>query len=645
MNQPVIVCGLGRVGWPVLEYLKAAGLPVAAIDLHARPEDPRLTGVRFIQGDCRRQELFEQIGLANARGVLILTSDDLVNISTALMIRHLHPEVRIVVRLFNQNLIARLGQAVHNVYAMSVSALTAPVLALTALSGEALGSFHLDDGPRLLAEVDVARAGLAGQSISQVTSQHELAVLAHWPAAGKEHLLADIDAKAALVSGDRLIVCGKPGKLQALTEVGEADWLPQLRLAGLVRRQARMIQQAVTEIDTPVKVCTLVLLAVVLASTLVYCFGMGRAFHDGLFRTISVAAGGDLHEEELAEPWQKVFVAFLRIMGAAVVATFTALVTNYLIRARLGTALEIRRIPDGGHVVVCGLGNIGFRVVEELLQRGERVVVIESSAQSRFIATTRRQGVAVILGDATVSEVLRQANAGTARAVIAATDNQLSNLEIALLVRELNPKQRVVLRMSDPHLAQVLREAANVRYAMSTSSLAAPAFVAALFGDRVLNLFLIGGKALAIVELTVEADEPVCNQSVRALSLDYRMVPVSLTRARTSTDSIMLGHRLAVGDKLVAILTLPDLARLLRRERVPTDWAVQVTEFPIPARGWLIQLLRTQRQLDAGTAEKAVDALPLELACDVTRGQAEDLVALCSREKVTTKLQQVDGKP
>src|SRR5262245_8132306 len=119
MNQAVILCGLGRVGWPVLEYLKAAGLPVVAIDTHARPDDPRLAGVRFIAGDCQRRELYEEAGLANARGVLVLTSDDLVNISTTLMIRHLNPEVRIVVRLFNQNLLARLGQAVRNVFALS----------------------------------------------------------------------------------------------------------------------------------------------------------------------------------------------------------------------------------------------------------------------------------------------------------------------------------------------------------------------------------------------------------------------------------------------------------------------------------------------------------------------------------------------
>ena len=41
---------------------------------------------------------------------------------------------------------------------------------------------------------------------------------------------------------------------------------------------------------------------------------------------------------------------------------------------------------------------------------------------------------------------------------IAATDSELANLEIALLAREGNPRQRVVVRLSDPQFAQAVRE-------------------------------------------------------------------------------------------------------------------------------------------------------------------------------------------
>ena len=217
-------------------------------------------------------------------------------------------------------------------------------------------------------------------------------------------------------------------------------------------------------------------------------------------------------------------------------------------------------------MIVCGVGSVGFRAVEELLHLGDKVVGIERSADSAFVATARRLGVPVIVGDATVPEVLRQAHAATARAVIAATNRELVNLEIALLVREMNPHQRVVLLLVDPQLAQTVREAAAVRLAVSIPALAAPAFVAALFGDRVRSVFLVEGKLLAVVDLAVPADDAfLAGRTVPELAIDYQLMPLRVQGAGQQTRP--LDARLTVGDRLTAILALADLQRLLQRER------------------------------------------------------------------------------
>src|SRR5437763_9334829 len=98
MDRPIVLCGLGRMGARVLEYLRAAGMPTVVVDNTCPADDPRLQGVRLVAGDCRRREVLERAGVASARGVLVLTSDDLLNITTALTIRSLNPEVRIVLR-------------------------------------------------------------------------------------------------------------------------------------------------------------------------------------------------------------------------------------------------------------------------------------------------------------------------------------------------------------------------------------------------------------------------------------------------------------------------------------------------------------------------------------------------------------------
>jgi Trk K+ transport system NAD-binding subunit len=647
MEQPVILCGLGRVGGRVLEYLRAAGLPLVVIDLHARANDPRLVNVRLVKGDFRQREVLEQAGIDQARGVLILTSDDLVNISTTLMVRHLHPTVRIVVRLFNQNLIPRLGKAVANVYALSVSALTAPLLALTALAGEVLGAFSLEDGRRHVADLTVSdHSALRGQTIREATERHGAVALAYLPRGGPDRVLLDIDREARLAAGDHLVVCGEPRGLRPLVSDLKDDLLPGVRWAGWLRRQTRVLRRTLGEIDLLVKVCTGLLLATVVVSTLVYRLGIitaeNKSYADALYRTISVmATGADMHEEELDRHWQKVFVSILRLAGAALVAAFTALFTNYLLRARLGGALEVRRIPDSGHIVVCGLGNVGFRVIEELLGYGERVVVIELMRDSRFMATARQLGVAVIVGDATVMEVLRQAHVGTSRAVVAATDNELANLEIALLARELNPHQRVIVRLADTHLAETLREAANIRFALSIPSMAAPAFMAALFGDRVQTVFLVAGRLLAVVEVAAQADDPfLTGQSVRALMIDFRLVPVSLVKADRSPVSNPVAVRIEPGDRLLAILALPDLERLLRREKPCAEWAVEATRFPAAARSLLAQVLRERQGVSGDDAERALDGPPVCLANSLTRGQAEELLEVLGKADVIGRLRQ-----
>ncbi len=640
--KPIILCGLGRMGARVLDYLRAAGLPAVVIDTVAIPNDPRLAGVRLVQGDCRRREVLEQAGVGEARGVLILTNDDQLNLSTALTVRTISPDVRIVLRMFNNNLLGRMGQTVRNVFALSTSMLTAPLLATAALTGQALGTFRIDDsagGLRQLVEVTVSPTSPhVGKTAGSVTVGRDLILLAHLPASGEPRLLLEADPGARLQAGDRLILCGPPAALAPLLAEGEDD--DKLRWAGWLARGWRVVRNFVAEMDTAVLICTVVLLVTVVVSTAVLMLGVEkyRRPHDAFLRAVSImATGAPLKEEDYEDnPGIRIFVPILRIVGAALLAAFTAIVTQYLIRARLGGLLEVRRVPEGGHVIVCGLSPVGFRVTEELIKLGEKVVVIEMDAACRFVPTARRLGAAVMIGDASVIEVLRQANAATARAVVSATNNDLTNLEVALLARELNPEQRVVPLAGDPQFARMLREAADIRLAVSVPALAAPASVAGLFGDRVMNVFMIAERLFAALDLIIHEGDPFIGQALRAAAIDYGLLPAGLVQKAGPGSSLVT--RLGEGDRVVGLIALTDLERLLRREPVPRTLSVSVTACPLPTIPWLAGLLRTTRGLGQEDAEKAAASLPLTVAENLTRGQAEDLLAQLARERVVATI-------
>lgn len=641
VDRPVLLCGLGKVGWRVLDFLRAAGTPVVAIDVRADPEDPRLAGIRYVKGDCRNPLVLERAGVATAEGILIVTSDDLVNVATALAVRRLNPTSRIVVRMFNPGLIERLGSAIQNTTALSVSALTAPLIAMTAVTGDALGAFSADGVPQQIAEVAVdVGSELAGRRLTDVAEQHKILVLAFTPAAGEPQRLHDVPGDAKLEVGDRFVACGHPTDLEPLLAHGRGDLLSGVLWASAIRRWLRTARRTLADVDLGVKIGATALLLTVAGSTLVFRFGVDLPWGDAIYQTVSViATGGDLHGENRPE-WFKVFLSGLKLTGTALVAAFTAILTNFLLRAKLGGAFETRKIPDGGHIVVCGLGNVGFRVVQELVRLGHRVVAVEKANDNPFAATVRRMGVPVVIGDATEPEVLAQVRANTARAIVATVESELANLEIALLARQTTPNQRVVVRLTDPDFAQALRDAAGVKLAIATPAVAAPAFAAALYGDRVHTLIPVGDRTLAVAELTIQTDDPcLAGQSLVAAMIDYRFLPLAIGgKEPFAASGIPRTHRIAAGEKLTVAIGRVGLERLLSRQSASREWSIRVDSFPPTAVEALLPVVRAARSCSGDEAMALLKAGEFELARGRTRGEAEELLARVARERAKARI-------
>jgi voltage-gated potassium channel Kch len=150
-------------------------------------------------------------------------------------------------------------------------------------------------------------------------------------------------------------------------------------------------------------------------------------------------------------------------------------------------------------VLVCGMGHVGFRVVELLARLGERAVVVTSETRSEWRRAATAAGATVVVGDARDPDLLRSVGLMEARALLAVTDRDPVNLEIALDARRLRPDLPVVARIFDQNLAQQLEAGHGVRRALSVSGLAAPAFAGAALGESVLASFASNGKLDVVV--------------------------------------------------------------------------------------------------------------------------------------------------
>src|SRR5215210_1804786 len=103
-----------------------------------------------------------------------------------------------------------------------------------------------------------------------------------------------------------------------------------------------------------------------------------------------------------------------------------------------------------GHCIVCGMGDVGYRVVELLHRLGEEVRVVTLQAREDRLRIAESLGVTIVIGDARNEELLqKKVDLASAKLVIAATDQDLVNIEVALDARRLRPDIPLVLRLFD----------------------------------------------------------------------------------------------------------------------------------------------------------------------------------------------------
>ena len=124
-------------------------------------------------------------------------------------------------------------------------------------------------------------------------------------------------------------------------------------------------------------------------------------------------------------------------------------------RARRLTGLVgLNAVPRRDHVVVVGLGQVGYRLCTLLRECGIPVVVVEADEDDESVGHARRDKLPVVIGRGADPVVLRRLSLDRARALAAVTPDDLTNVEVAMTARSLADELRVVLRAGDGEVAQ-----------------------------------------------------------------------------------------------------------------------------------------------------------------------------------------------
>jgi voltage-gated potassium channel len=214
------------------------------------------------------------------------------------------------------------------------------------------------------------------------------------------------------------------------------------------------------------------------------------------------------------------------------------------------------------HIIVCGLGRTGYRVVHVLLRLGEEVIGVEQDADSPFLEEIREINVPVLLGDARDEDMLDQARVRQASAIVICTEDDLTSLAIALEARELNPGIKVVMRMFDALLAEKVQSGFGIHTAFSTSALAAPAFAAAATRAQIDHSFYVDDILMNVARITVQPDSALKGRTIAHVEKELDLSIVLYKGLEVLDMHPAPEITLRPGDYLVVFASLEALSRL-----------------------------------------------------------------------------------
>ena len=295
----------------------------------------------------------------------------------------------------------------------------------------------------------------------------------------------------------------------------------------------------------------------------------GMSWIDALYfstETIATVGYGDF--SFMQQPmWLRIWGIGLMFGGVTTTAILVAFIADVLLSRRMARSAGRRRVRHlRNHVIVVGLGSFGIRVVSDLVAAGYDVAVIERNDDNRFLSTAARLDVPVIFGDATLRQTLESARIEDARAVAVLTQDDMVNIETAIVLHEMLGRRDVpiVLRVYDRALGAAVAHRFKFENVRSTVELAAPWFIGAAMGLLVLGTFSVGQRSFMIGGVHVEPGSEL--DGIRMADLSTQTRVIAITRPQTAARlHPRRDTRLTAGDTAYLVGPYRELLATLRK--------------------------------------------------------------------------------
>lgn len=564
----IIVCGLGRTGHLIFSLLRQQGLNVVGISREPLSDQDGA----IVVGDLRSAQTLCQAGIDTAHTLLLATSDDALNLAILTQARLINPGIRIINRLFNVSLGERLDQTLPNHVSLSVAALAAPLFAFAALGNRAIGQIRLFGVTwPIFEEVIDADHPWHGRPLKELWDDRSRLLIYYHSPRHYIDLVSAVMSDQVLESGDRLVLATRPAvQRQRQVRPLVQTWQRLAVTLNQIRRRGR----------ATLLVLLTLLITIFLATTTYLWTNLDTPVVDALYFSVGMitGAGGQEGVAENSSDAVKLFTVVMMLVGTGVIGICYALLNDFILGAHFQNVWSVARLPRQHHVVVCGLGGVGYQIVNHLQAAGHKVVVIEQDSHNRFLTAVKSQKVPVLLADARLASTLETVNVRQCDALVVVTSSDTVNLEIALTARHLTTALPIVVRTQDGEFAHQMQQVFEFDQVMSPMALAAPAFAAAAVGEQILGNGMSGSLLWVAIATLITPNHPFHGQSIRAVAQRSDLVPLYIeSQGKTFHGYDLLEFILQEGD--VLYLTMPaNRLKQLRRGPVRMETSTRTPD-------------------------------------------------------------------
>jgi hypothetical protein len=409
----------------------------ACVLLIGRGELPDATAEALADGgvEVRRLEeptdaqIREALGERRIERVVIVSRHDHVSLRQALIVAHVRPGISMLVTVFDLDVAGHLQGSARNVRVMSMADIVAPSFA----------------GPCLNPDlISIVRRPSRTCGIEAADGRPS-AVTARWQTPGRtrralgalEAFLVPFDSSA------RILVYGLLGFLAVL----------------VIETVMTMVAAHDSLID---------------------------AFYTVAKVTVTV---GPSAAADKGSDWFKLFSTVTMLLTLGFAAVLTAGLVNRLLDPRLTGILGRAAVPRRDHVVVVGLGQVGFRLGLLLRELGVPVVLVERNPDAKNVPRGKDQRLPIVIGSGASQRLLRKLSIRRARALAAVTSDEVENIAIAVAARSDRRDLNIVLRAGDGDAASETQSLFGVGVVRDVYRIAGTALAATILGHQAREAF------------------------------------------------------------------------------------------------------------------------------------------------------------